>query len=143
MTIDKIRDENLQCAVNREAAEISALSSEKNDKYEYLIGEEILPSNRRQIKEKAEFAYSHWRKALEKQTEKHVGALKSLDFSHKNNELKQIGGIFPLNLMINLIFVKLNKIVNLQDITKTDNQNYKSSRGKTCNFDEYSLPIDL
>ena len=32
----------------REAAKI-ALSSGKIDKYEYLIGEEILPSNQRQI----------------------------------------------------------------------------------------------
>ena len=46
MTIDnKIKDEKLQYNINREAAEISALSSGKIDKYEYLTGEEILPSN--------------------------------------------------------------------------------------------------
>ena len=46
MTIDnKIKDEKLQYDINREAAEISALSSGKIDKYEYLTGEEILPSN--------------------------------------------------------------------------------------------------
>ena len=46
MTIDgKIRDEKLQYDINREAAKISALSSGKIDKYEYLRGEEILPSN--------------------------------------------------------------------------------------------------
>ena len=40
MTIDhKIRDEKLQYVINREAAKISALSSGKIDKYEYLIGE--------------------------------------------------------------------------------------------------------
>ena len=45
MTItDKIGDE-LQSDINREAAKIYALSSGKIDKYEYLIGEEILPSN--------------------------------------------------------------------------------------------------
>ena len=32
----------------REAANISALSSTKIDKYEYLTSEEILPSNQRQ-----------------------------------------------------------------------------------------------
>ena len=43
MTInDKIRDEKLQYDINREAAKISALSSAKIDKYEYLTGEEIL-----------------------------------------------------------------------------------------------------
>ena len=50
MTIDdKIRDEKLQYHINREAAQISALSSGKIDKYEYPTGEEILPSNQRQI----------------------------------------------------------------------------------------------
>ena len=46
MTIeDQIRDEKLQHDINREAAKISTLSSGKTDKYEYLTGEEILPSN--------------------------------------------------------------------------------------------------
>ena len=39
MTIDdKIRDEKLHYNINREAANISALSSGKIDKYEYLTG---------------------------------------------------------------------------------------------------------
>ena len=37
---DKIRDEKLQYDIKREAVEISALSSGKVDKYEYLTGEE-------------------------------------------------------------------------------------------------------
>ena len=45
ITDDKIRDEKLQYDINREAAKLSALSSEKVDKYEYLTGKEILPSN--------------------------------------------------------------------------------------------------
>ena len=46
MTInDQIRDEKLQCDVNREAAKISASSSGEIRKYEYLTGENILPSN--------------------------------------------------------------------------------------------------
>ena len=45
MTIDdKIRDEKLQHGINREAAKISALSSGKTDKYEYLTGKKIQPS---------------------------------------------------------------------------------------------------
>ena len=39
----------MQYNINREAAKISALSLDKIDKYEYLTGEEILPSNQRQI----------------------------------------------------------------------------------------------
>lgn len=44
MIIDvKIRDEKLQFDINRAAAKISALSLGKIDKYEYLLGEEMLP----------------------------------------------------------------------------------------------------
>ena len=40
MTIDgKIRDEKLQCDINREAAKILALSSGKVEKDEYCTGE--------------------------------------------------------------------------------------------------------
>ena len=69
MTIeDQIKDEKLQYDINREAAKISALSSSKIDKYEYLPGEEILPSNQQQIIEQAKFTYSRLGKAFEKQT---------------------------------------------------------------------------
>ena len=44
---DQIRNEKLQYDVDREAAKISVLSSGKIDKYEYLTGEEILPSNQK------------------------------------------------------------------------------------------------
>ena len=48
MTIDdQIRDETLQYDITRETTKISALSSTKINKNEYLTGEEILllPSN--------------------------------------------------------------------------------------------------
>ena len=68
MTIDdQIRDEKLQYDINRKAAEISALSSGKIDKYEYLAGKETLPSNQQQIIEQAKFTYSPLEKAFEKQ----------------------------------------------------------------------------
>ena len=68
MTIeDHIKDEKLQYDINREAAKISALSSGKLDKYEYLTGEEILPSNQQQIIHQAKFNYSPLGKAIEKQ----------------------------------------------------------------------------
>ena len=64
MTInDQIRDEKLQYDINREAAKISALSSGKTHKYEYLTGEDILPSK----SEQAKFTYSSLGKAFEKQ----------------------------------------------------------------------------
>ena len=90
---DQIRDEKLQYDINREAAKISALSSNKFNKYEYLTGEEILPSNQKQIIEQAKFTYSPLGKAFEKQIktvedqgEKQVEALKDL----KENKEKQI-----------------------------------------------------
>ena len=69
MTIDdQIKSEKLQYGINREAAKISTLSSGKFDKYEYLTGEEILPSNKQQITEKAKFTYSPLGRAFEKQS---------------------------------------------------------------------------
>ena len=53
MTI--IKDENLQYEINRKAAKISALSSGKIDQYEYLAGEEILPSDQSRMIEQANF----------------------------------------------------------------------------------------
>ena len=64
---DHIRDEKLQYNINREADNISALSSNKLGKYEYLTGEEILPSNQKQIIEQAKFTYSPLEKRLKKQ----------------------------------------------------------------------------
>ena len=81
-TDDKIRDKNLKYDINREAAKTLIVSSGKIDKYEYLRGEEILPSNQRQIIEQAKFAYSPLRKVFGKQTEKQIGAINSLDFSN-------------------------------------------------------------
>ena len=67
MTIDdQIRDEKLQNDINREVAKISSLSSGKINKYEYLTGEEILPSNQKQIIQQAKFTYSPLGKAFEK-----------------------------------------------------------------------------
>ena len=68
MTIDdQIKDEKLKYDINREAAKISALSSGKIHKYEYLAGEDLLPSNQEQIIEQATFTYSPLRKAFDKQ----------------------------------------------------------------------------
>ena len=55
---DQIREEKIQFDINREAAKISAESSGKINKCEYLTSEEILPSNQQQITEQATFTYS-------------------------------------------------------------------------------------
>ena len=87
---DQIRDEKLQYDINREAAKISALLSNKFNKYEYLTGEEILPSNQKQMIQQAKFTYSPLGKAFEKQIktiedqgEKQIDALKDLKDNKK------------------------------------------------------------
>ena len=68
MTIDdQIRDEKLQYDINRDALKISALWSGKIQKYEYLTGEDILPSNQQKMIEQTKFTYSALGKAFEKQ----------------------------------------------------------------------------
>ena len=101
MTInDQIRDEKLQYDINREAAKISALSSGKIHKYEYLTGEDILPSNQQQIIEQAKFTYSPLGKVFEKQVktiedqgQKQIDALKIWNQKNKQNR-------FRINLII-------------------------------------------
>ena len=67
MTIDsKIRDEKLQYNIKREAAKVSASLSGKIDKYEYLTGEELLPSDQSRMIKQTKFTYSNLEKALEK-----------------------------------------------------------------------------
>ena len=91
MTInDQIRDKKLQYDINREAAKISALSSGKIHKYEYLTGEDILPSNQQQIIKQVRFTYSPLGKAFEKQIKtikdqgkKEVKALENLKKKNK------------------------------------------------------------
>ena len=92
MTInDQIRDEKLQYDINREAAKISVLSSGKPHKYEYLTGEDILPSTQQQIIEQTKFTYSPLGKAFDKQIKtiedqgkKQVDALKAIESGSNN-----------------------------------------------------------
>ena len=92
MTInDQIIDEKLQYDINQEAAKISALSSGKIHKYEYLTGEDILPSNLQQIIDQAKFTYSTLGKIFEKQiktiedqSKKQTDALKAVESGSNN-----------------------------------------------------------
>ena len=65
MTIDdEIIDEKLQYNINRATAKISAFSSSKIDKYWYLTGEEILPTQQHRPIEEAKFSCSSLGKHL-------------------------------------------------------------------------------
>ena len=96
MTInDQITDEKLQYDISREAAKIAVLLSRKIHKYEYLTGEDILPSNQQQITEQAKFTYSLLGKVFEKQIkttdnkgQKQIDALK--DLKDQNKQLDNI-----------------------------------------------------
>ena len=96
MTIEeKIRKEKLQSDINREAGKISALSSSKIHKQEYLTGEDILPSSNQQIIEQARFTYSPLGKAFNKQIKtikdqgkKQVDALNTLKSDSNNKKLE-------------------------------------------------------
>ena len=91
MTINnQIKDEKLRYDINREAAKISALSSGKLHKYEYLTSEDILLSNQQQIIEQTKFTYSPLGKAFDKQIKtiedqgkKQIDALNTLKSGNK------------------------------------------------------------
>ena len=51
----KKKNERLQYDINRKAENISALTSSKIDKFEYLTGEKILPPVQKEIIEKSKF----------------------------------------------------------------------------------------
>ena len=148
MTVeDQINDEKLQHNINREAAKISALSSGKIDKYEYLTGEEILPSNQRQIIEQTKFTYSPLGKAFEKQTKtiedqrkKQVDALTALKTSDK--ELPPIKDVIPIENLnpeiideIKRIEEKEKKVNRIKMVYKSTNKTYDFRNFKTiCAF---------
>ena len=138
MTIeDQIKDEKLEYDINREPAKISALSSGKLDKYEYLTGEEILPSNQQQIIQQAKFNYSPLRKAIEKQIktikdqgEKQVLALESLKIPDK--KLPPIKDFIPME---NLNPKIINEIKKIEEIEKKVDRNKMVYKGTNKTYD--------
>ena len=144
MTIeDQIKDEKLQYDINREAAKISALSSGKLDKYEYLTGEEILQSNQQQIIQQAKFNYSPLGKAIEKQIktiedqgEKQVIALESLkDYDKKLTSIKDIIPVENLNPEI------INEIKRIEEIEKQIDRNKMVYKGTNKTYDFRNFKI--
>ena len=145
MTIeDQIKDEKLQYDINREVAKISALSSGKIDKYEYLTGEEILPSNQQQTIEQAKFTYSPLGKGFEKQTKiiedqgkKQVDAFADLKVKEiKPKETKS-------NEYFDYFLDGLAKIresyepINFNDV----NYNFKGTRTPSISFSKFKGPM--
>ena len=127
MTInDQIRDEKLQYDINREAAKISALLSGKIHKYEYLTGEDILPSNQQQIIEQARFTYSPSGKAFEKQIktiedqgQKQIDALKVLESKAIESESNK--PVITQNFYDKILEERMDEILKLSDKIDFDN----------------------
>ena len=127
---DQIRDEKLQFDINREAAKISALSSGKIDKYEYLAGEEILPSNKQKMIEQAKFTYSPLGKAFEKQIktiedqgEKQAKALKDLKPKQQTKALESES--ISKDIFYQILEEKIDEIVNMSREITSNNLIYK------------------
>ena len=135
MTIDdKIRDEKLQYDINREAAKISALSSGKIDKYIFLTGKEILPSDQSRI-EQAKFTYSTLGKAFEKQTktieehgQKQVKALEVLKPEENKEDIKSIEELFPKEMRNNEIKNEIDGIKKWEEIIKRKDLKYETNK---------------
>ena len=106
----RLEIKKVQYNINREAAKISVLSSGKVDKYEFLTGEEILPSDENRIIERAKFSYSPLGKVFGKQIKtiedqriKQVEALKALKSEENKEDIKSFEGIFRKRMKANEI----------------------------------------
>ena len=100
---DKIINAKIQHDFNRDVAKISALSSGKFDKYEYLTGEEILPSVLSRIIEQAKFTYSPLGKTFEKQIktieEQGKKQVEALEVLKPNIQKLTIKDVIPKNTL--------------------------------------------
>ena len=159
MTInDQIKDEKLQYDINRAAAKISALSSGKLHKYEYLTGEDILPSTQQQIIEQTKFTYSPLGKAFDKQIKtiedqwkKLVDALNTLKSDNKITieKYKYDTKDTPFISRQKEIFNKLvdERIEKITDLDEKVNRNYLIYRYKTVvagtKFNEFDNALGI
>ena len=156
MTVeDQIKDEKLQYDINREAAKISALSSGKLDKYEYLTGEEILPSNQQQIIQQAKFTYSPLGKAIEKQIKtiedqgkKQVKANQdneqSVDINKDDDDKDKLLLSREREILKDIYNKRIDKIEELNNKIDYDNLKYVVvSTGDKYSFDDLDDPLTL
>ena len=146
MTInDQIRDEKLQYDINREAAKISALSSGKIHKYEYLTGEEILLS-KQQIIEQAKFTYSPLGKTFEKQIkaiedrgQEQIEALKRKAMNDKSKNNPPISK----ELFNKILEERMNEILKMSREINYNNlvYNFKDSCISPISFAKFGGPL--
>ena len=149
MTInDQIRYEKLRYDINRGAAEISAKSSGKFHKDEYLTCEDILPSNQQQIIEQTRFTYSPLGKAFEKQIKtiedqgkKQVDALENLKLKEETKPIEdKPNNQSRASILFNeLINQRKELMKELHDSVDYNNLNFKyvDPKNNDVSFYEY------
>ena len=146
MTIDdQIKSEKLQYEINREAAKILALSSDKFNKYEYLTGEEILPSNKQEIIEQVKFEYSPLGKAFEKQVKTIEDQGKKQIEALENLKLKEIMQDKTKPIKYNKYFIdELAKIQkSIKSIDFNDLIYYYKGSNEPINFNEHKGTMNI
>ena len=146
MTIEvQIKDEKLQYDINREAAKISALSSGKLDKYEYLTGEEILPSNQQQTIQQAKFNYSPLGKAFKKQikTIEDQGEKQVKEIQYHKDDYKNKLLLSKESEIFKYIYnKKLDKLEELNNKIDYNNLKYITANNRSSyTFSEIEDPI--
>ena len=144
---DQIRDEKLQYDINRKTAKISALSSGNIQKYEYLTGEDILPSIQQQIIEQAKFTYSPLGKAFEKQIQtnkdqgkKQVDALENLKLKEETKPIEdKLNNQSRATIIFNELINKRKELMSkLYDSVDYNNLNFEYvGPTKDVSFYEY------
>ena len=142
---DQIRDEKLQYDINREAAKISALSSGKIHKYEYLTGEEILPSDQQQMIEQAKFTYFPLGKDFEKQIKtiedqgkKQVQGLKTKAVSDKSDNNSSISK----EIYDKILEGRINEILEMSRKINYSNLVYNfKGQNSSISFAEFEGPM--
>ena len=143
----------LQYNINREAAKISALSSGKLHKYEYLTGEDILPSNQQQIIDQTKFTYSPLGKTFDKQIKtiedqekKQVDTLKKLKPKEETRPTEdKLNNRSRTTIIFNDLINKRKELMNkLYDSVDYNNLKFEyASRAKNVSFYEYRDSKDL
>ena len=157
MTInDQIKDEKIQYDINKKAAKISALSSGKIDKYQYLTGTEILRSNQQLIIEQAKFTYSPLGKAfeiqiktIEDQGERQIkefqnqGGIKTIKkYTYDNEDTPLVSK--QKEIFNELVDKRLEEITNLDKKVNSDDLIYRYKRNTAdAKFDQFDNAFSI
>ena len=119
-----MRDEKLQYDINREAAKISTLLSDKI--------EEILPSDQSRIIEQAKLTYSPLGKVFEAQIKtienqgiKQIETLKSFKSDENKQDIKSIDAVFPKEIRTNEIKNEIDEVNKWEEKSERKDLKYE------------------